>query len=104
MSEALREIKDKIIEIVSFDQDRDEKQLEKIKRDMIPLLEDSSEMEKVISLYAEQIVVSKRTVKVGDLVIRKRKVTDKHKVGIDQITEQLTVQNPTGVASTQNDE
>jgi hypothetical protein len=67
MSEAFREIKDKIIEIVSFDHDRDEKQLEKIKRDMIPLLEDSSEMEKVISLYAEQIVVSKRTVKVGDL-------------------------------------
>jgi hypothetical protein len=59
MSEALREIKDKIIEIVSFDQDRDEKQLEKIKRDMIPLLEDSSEMEKVISLYPEQIGVSK---------------------------------------------
>jgi hypothetical protein len=34
---------------------------------MIPLLEDSSEMEKVISLYAEQKGVSKRTVKVGDL-------------------------------------
>jgi Domain of unknown function (DUF2382) len=104
MGEAFREIKDKIIEIVSFDHDRDEKQLEKIKRDMIPLLENSSETEKIISLYAEQIVVSKRTVKIGDLIIRKRKVTDKHKVGIDQITEQLTVQNPTGGASTQNDE
>ena len=53
-------------------------------------------MEKIISLYAEQIVVSKRTVKVADLVIRKRKVTDTRKVGIDLITEQLTVRNPTG--------
>jgi stress response protein YsnF len=63
---------------------------------MIPLLESNSETEKVISLYAEQVVVTKRTVKVADLIIRKRKVTDKRKVGIDLITEQLTVQNPTG--------
>jgi hypothetical protein len=98
MGDAFREIKDKILEIVSFDHDRDEKQLEEIKRDMIPLLENSSETEKVISLYAEQVVVSKRTVKVADLIIRKRKVTDTRKVGIDLITEQLTVRNPTGGA------
>ncbi len=102
MGDSFREIKDKILEIVSIDHDRDEKQ---IKRDMIPLLENSSETEKVIPLYAEQVVVSKRTVKVADLVIRKRKVTDKRKVGIDLITEQLTVRNPTGGASTSdNDE
>jgi stress response protein YsnF len=72
---------------------------------MIPLLENSSETEKVISLYAEQIVVSKRTVKVADLIIRKRKMTDKRKVGIDLITEQLTVRNPTGNESSYiNDE
>ena len=76
MGDTFREIKDKILEIVSFDHDRDEKELEKIKRDMIPLLENSSEKEKVIPLYAEQIVVSKRTVKIADLIIRKRKVTD----------------------------
>jgi stress response protein YsnF len=99
IGDTFKEIKDKILEIVSFDHDRDEKQLEKIKRDMIPLLENSSETEKVISLYAEQVVVSKRTVKVADLIIRKRKVTDTRKVGIDLITEQLTVRNPTGGAS-----
>ena len=99
MGDSFREIKDKILEIVSFDHDRDEKQLEKIKRDMIPLLENSSETEKVISLYAERIVVSKRTVKVADLIIRKRKVIETGKVGIDLITEQLTVRNPTGGAS-----
>ena len=105
MGDTFREIKDKILDIVTFDHDRDEKELEKIKRDMIPLLENSSETEKVIPLYAEQIVVSKRTVKVADLIIRKRKVTETRKVGIDLITEQLTVRNPTGGASTSdNDE
>ena len=104
MGDTFREIKDKILEIVTFDHHRDEKELEKIKRDMIPLLESNSETEKVISLYAEQVVVTKRTVKVADLIIRKRKVTDKRKVDIDLITEQLTVQNPTGGTSTSDND
>jgi stress response protein YsnF len=105
MGDTLREIKDKILEVVTFDHDRDEKELKKIKRGMIPLLENNTETEKVIPLYAEQIVVSKRTVKVADLIIRKRKVTDTHKVGIDQITEQLTIRNPTGgLSASENDE
>jgi stress response protein YsnF len=105
MGDTFREIKDKILDIVTFDHDRDEKELEKIKRNMIPLLENNSETEKVISLYAEQVVVSKKTVKIADLTIRKRKVTDTGKVGIDLITEQLTVRNPTGGALTSdNDE
>ena len=105
MGDTFREIKDKILEIVSFDHDRDEKELEKIKRDMMPLLENSSEKEKVIPLYAEQIVVSKRTVKIADLIIGKRKMTRTSKVDIDLITEQLTVRNPTGSESSSvNDE
>ena len=72
---------------------------------MIALLETNSETEKVIPLYAEHVVISKRTVKVEDLIIRKRKVTDTRKVGIDLITEQLTIRNLTGGASiSDNDE
>lgn len=105
MGDTFREIKDKILEIVSFDHDRDEKELDKIKRDIIPLLENSSETEKVIPLYAEQIVVSKKTVKVAELIIRKREVTDISKVGIELITEHLTIRNPTGGgSSSENDE
>lgn len=100
MGDAFREIKDRILEIVTFDKDREEKELEKIKRDMIPLLENNSETEKVIPLYVEQVVISKRTVKVGDLIIRKRKVTEKNKATVDLITEHLTIENPTGGAST----
>ena len=105
MGDAFREIKHKILDVVTFDHDRDQKELEKIKLDMIPLLKDSSEIEKVIPLYSEQIVVSKRTVKVAELIIRKRKVTETRKVSNDLITERLTVRNPTGGASTSdNDE
>ena len=105
MGDTFKEIKDKILDIVTFDHDRDEKQLEEIKHDMIPLLENSSEQEKVIPLYAVQIVVSKRTVRIADLIIRKRKVTEIRKVGNDLIIEQLTVRNPTGGALTSdNDE
>ena len=41
MGDTFKEIKDKILDIVTFDHDRDEKQLEEIKHDMIPLLENS---------------------------------------------------------------
>ena len=71
---------------------------------MIPLLENSSETEKIIPLYAEQVVVFKKTVKVAELIIRKRKMTEIRKVGIDLITEKLTVRNPTGASSSDNDE
>ena len=105
IGDTFKEVKDKILEIVSFDHDRDEKELDKIKRDMIPLLENNSETEKVIPLFAEQVVVSKRTVKIADLIIRKKKMTHISKVGIDVITEQLTVRNPTGNESSSiNDE
>jgi stress response protein YsnF len=99
VGDAFREIKDRILEVVSFDKDRQHKELEKIKRDVIPLSETNSETEKIIPLYAEEVVISKRTVKVGDLIIRKRKVTEKSKADLDLITEQLTVENPTGGAS-----
>jgi len=104
VGDTFKEIKDKILEMVSFDHDRDEKELEKIKRDKIPLLENNSETEKVIPLYAEQVVVFKKTVKVAELIIRKRKVTETKKLDIDLITEKLTVRNPTGGASSSDDD
>jgi stress response protein YsnF len=96
VGDTFRGIKDKILEIVSIEKDREEKELEKMKGDMIPLLENSSETEKMIPLYAEEVIISKRMVKVADLIIRKRNVTEPRKVDIDLITEELTVKNPTG--------
>jgi len=103
--DTLREIRDRILEIVSFDQDRDEKELEKVEGQMIPLLGNDTEMEKVIPLYAEEIVISKRMVKIADLTIHKRIVSETKKVDNDLITEQITIQNPTGrTPTTQNEE
>ncbi len=99
VGDAFREIKDRILEVVSFDKDRQHKELEKINGDMIPFSETNSETEKIIPLYAEEVVISKRTVKVADLVIRKRKVTEKSKAALESITENLTVENPTDGAS-----
>jgi stress response protein YsnF len=96
VGDTFRGIKDKILEIVSFEKDRDEKELEKMKGDMIPLLENSRETEKMIPLYAEEVIISKRMVKVADLIIRKRNVTETSKIDVDFITEELTVKNPTG--------
>jgi stress response protein YsnF len=96
VGDTFRGIKDKILEIVSIEKDREEKELEKMKGDMIPLLENSSETEKMIPLYAEEVIISKRMVKVADLIIRKRNVTEPRKADIDLITEELTVKNPTG--------
>jgi stress response protein YsnF len=96
VGDTFRGIKDKILEIVSFEKDRDEKELEKMKGDMIPLLENSRETEKMFPLYAEEVIISKRMVKVADLIIRKRNVTETSKVDVDFITEELTVKNPTG--------
>ena len=46
IGDTFKVIKEKILEIVSFDHDRDEKELEKIKRDMIPLLENNMKPKK----------------------------------------------------------
>jgi stress response protein YsnF len=96
VGDTFRGIKDKILEIVSFEKDRDEKELEKMKGDMIPLLENSRETEKMIPLYTEEVIISKRMVKVADLIIRKRNVTETSNVDVDFITEELTIKNPTG--------
>jgi stress response protein YsnF len=96
VGDTFKGIKDKILEIVSFEKDREEKELEKMKEHMIPLIENSRETEKTIPLYAEELIISKRMVKVADLIIRKRNVTETSKVDMDLMTEELTVKNPTG--------
>ena len=96
VGETFKGIKDKILEIVSFEKDREEKELEKMKEHMIPLIENSRETEKTMPLYAEELIISKRMVKVADLIIRKRNVTETSKVDMDLMTEELTVKNPTG--------
>jgi stress response protein YsnF len=103
-------LKDKLSSIgkKSNSADIDVKQSESKKTDvedrgeLVPLMSyspsgtDSSETERVIPLWAEEIEVSKKMVKVAEIVIRKRRVTEKKKIDIDIEKEQATVKYPDG--------
>jgi stress response protein YsnF len=54
------------------------------------------EKEKVIPLYEEQFEIIKKVVKVAEIVITKRRVTEKKKLDIDIRTEEVTIKYPDG--------
>ena len=59
-------------------------------------LDETSEIEKVLPIWGEEIVVNKRTVKIGEIVIKKYKVTQNRKVELDITKEKLTIEYPDG--------
>ena len=67
--------------------------------ELVPLSIDnnSSETEKVIPLWAEEIEVNKKMVKVAEIVIKKRKVTEKKNIDIDIKKEEVTIKYPDGI-------
>jgi stress response protein YsnF len=71
------------------------------KRELIPLFDYESSMaeetEKVIPVYAEEIVISKRVVKLGEVLIKKNRVTVNNRIDVDIQKEKVTVQYPNGV-------
>ena len=90
----LNEIKEKILEVVY----ENKKPGTKIEGEIIPLLDvdedggESKETKKVIPLYAEQILVSKKIVQIGEVVISKRSVTEKSDIRIDTTKEEVTIE------------
>ena len=56
----------------------------------------SNGTERKFPLYAEDIIISKRKVKVGEVVIRKREITKDEKIRVNLITERITVKNRDG--------
>jgi stress response protein YsnF len=58
--------------------------------------ETQSEKEKVIPLYEEQFEIIKKVAKVAQIVITKRRVTEKKKLDIDIRTEEVTIKYPDG--------
>lgn len=90
--------KDKTKQVYSLSEEHE------TKREIIPLFEDANnnetndikEIEKVIPIYGEEIVISKRRIKVGEIVIKKNRVTVNKKIDIDIIKEKATVEYPEG--------
>jgi stress response protein YsnF len=103
-------LKDKLSSIgrKSNSTDTDVKQSETKKSDveergeLVPLMSssssdtDESETEKVIPLWAEEMEISKKMVKVAEIVIKKRRVTEKKSIDIDIKKEEVTIKYPDG--------
>ena len=70
-------------------------------RELIPLFDYESsknqEIEKVIPIYAEEIVVSKQIVKLGEVIIKKNLVIVNNIIDVDIKKEKVTVQYPDGI-------
>ena len=92
----LNEIKEKILEVVY----ENKKPGTKIEGEIIPLLDvnedggEAKETKKVIPIYAEQILVSKKLVQIGEVVISKRSVTENRDIRIDTLREEVTIEEP----------
>ena len=85
----------------------------RVKEDNIPLFDDdegklnstsstnSNELlndktQRVIPLYAEQLIITKKKIKIGEIVIKKNKITEDKKVHVDIAKERVTVEYPNG--------
>ena len=100
----LSKLKDKILH--SIDRDKNKQQQQTISQqqneprgELIPLFDynDNNQItEKVIPILGEEIVVSRRTVKIGEIVIKKRSVTDNKKIQIDIKKEKVMLEYPDG--------
>jgi stress response protein YsnF len=66
--------------------------------DSVVLIEgqENGETEKIVPIWGEAIVVSKRKVKLGEIVIRKRRVVETKKIDIDIRKEKVLVEYPDG--------
>ena len=91
LGQSLSQIKNAILKIVPIDYSKKDEQNNS---KWVPLMGSDTEIEKTIPLYAEQLVISKKIVKVGDIVIRKREVTKQEKIDIQIIKEEVSVENP----------
>jgi stress response protein YsnF len=68
--------------------------------ELVPLFPSSdsnaSETEKVIPLLGEEFEINKKMVKLAEIVIRKKRVTEKNKIGIDIRKEEVKIKYPDG--------
>jgi stress response protein YsnF len=113
-SQILSALKDKITRLsgrgdadTSVEQSVSKKNKIENRGELVPLLSTSDEeeagnsetqreREKVIPLYEEQFEIIKKTVKVAEIVITKRRVTEKKIIDIDIRGEEVTIKYPDG--------
>ena len=101
----LSKLKDKILDSIDRDKNKQQQTISQQQQqnepggELIPLFDDKDNnqiTEKVIPILGEEIVVSRRTVKIGEIVIKKRRVTDNKKIQIDIKKEKVMLEYPDG--------
>ena len=58
--------------------------------------DNNNETERIIPIWGEEIIVSKRKIKLGEVVIRKRRIVENRKIDVDIKKEKVTVEYPDG--------
>jgi stress response protein YsnF len=56
----------------------------------------NTEEKKIIPILGEEIIVNKRIVRLGELILIKNKVTENQKIAVDTIKEKATIRYPDG--------
>jgi stress response protein YsnF len=109
-SQILSALKDKISSVARTDRDADTSVEQSVRKknkiedrgEAIPLFSsddknsNQGENEKIITLYEEQFEIIKKVAKVAEIVITKRRVTEKKKIDIDLRGEQVRIKYPDG--------
>jgi stress response protein YsnF len=67
--------------------------------ELVPLIEEQekNETEKIVPIWGEEIIVSKRKVKLGEIIIRKRRIIENKKIDVDIRKEKIIVEYPSGI-------
>ena len=67
--------------------------------ELVPLFEgqEKNETEKIVPIWGEEIIVSKRKVKLGEIIIRKRRIIENKKIDVDIRKEKIIVEYPNGI-------
>lgn len=109
-SQILSALKDKISRVARTDSGADTTVEQSVKKknkiedrgQAVPLFSpddtnsNQNEKEKIITLYEEQFEIVKKVAKVAEIVITKRRVTEKKKIDIDLRGEQVKIKYPDG--------
>jgi stress response protein YsnF len=65
-----------------------------LKGEFVPV--SATDLEKVIPVYGEQIVITKKMAKLNDLVIRKRRIVENKKIKVNITKESVKIKHPNG--------
>ena len=70
-----------------------------MKGEAIPLIEGKEKMdtEKIVPIWGKEVIVRKRKVKLGEIVIRKRRIIETEKIDIGIKKEKVSVEYPDGL-------